>query len=59
MEAEQRSHVLGTVRYLCLEAGEEGREAPRLEAFVYRLNEASERLGRAIDNLTLLLRLPI
>jgi hypothetical protein len=41
------------------EAGEDGREAPRLEALVYRLNEASERLGRAIDNLTLLFRLPI
>jgi hypothetical protein len=41
------------------EAGEEGREGPRLEAFVYRPNEASERLGRAIDNLTLLLRLTI
>ena len=38
------------------EAGEDGREAPRLEALVYRLNEASDR---AIDNLTLLLRLPI
>jgi hypothetical protein len=44
-----------------VEAGEDGSKNPRLEALVCRLNQASERLGRAMNNLTetLLLRLPI